>query len=272
MKTRVQNRSAFEEKGKGLLDFAGTYLSNAFPNPDREGCHPDAALQSLAFNPKESQPAVTEHLAACSPCFRRYAELLAELKFRREADEGLSWRRLSAWTKTHHVLAGTALACALLIAIGLGLLLRRIRQPNTPPMDTNHTPIPTEPLTPTAAYAAFSLDLSTLSPVRGSEPSTTAPQQRVRVPSSPLYLTLTLPLASEERSYNVRLTAGSHTVWSKSAQAHLHKGQTLIRVEADFQQVPGGSYNLEVESSSGIRLTQPVLMEGALPKGTKQKP
>jgi hypothetical protein len=268
---RIDDTTAREKSARELLDFARSYLSEAFPNPDRQGCPPDASLRSLAFNPTESEAAVTEHLAVCSPCFRRYAELLAEVKVRSEADEGLSWRRLSAWTKTHPVLAGTALACALLIAIGVGLLLRRIRQPNTLPMDTNHTPIPTEPLPPTVVYAAFSLDLSTLSPVRGAEPSTIASQQRVRVPSSPLYLTLTLPLASEERSYTVRLTAGIHTFWSKSAQAHLHKGQTLIRVEADFRQVPGGSYNLEVESSTGIRLVQPVSIETALPNSTEQK-
>src|SRR6266566_2228976 len=149
---RMKDRRAFERKDKDLLDFAQSYLSEAFPNPDRQGCPPDASLRSLALNPSQSEPTVTEHLAVCSPCFRRYAELLAELKFRREAEEGLAWRRLSAWTKTHPVLAGTALACALLIAIGVGLLLRRIRQPNAPPMDTNHTPIPTEPLSPTVAY------------------------------------------------------------------------------------------------------------------------
>src|SRR2546430_1560564 len=137
MRLKFKDRRAFERRGNDFLDFARSYLSEAFPNPDREGCPPDAALQSLAFNPKESQPAVTEHLAACSPCFRRYAELLAELKFRREAEEGLSSRRLSTWTKTHPVLAGTALACALLVVIGVGLLLRKIRQPNTPPIDAN---------------------------------------------------------------------------------------------------------------------------------------
>jgi hypothetical protein len=272
MKTRVKNPTALGNKGKDLREFAGNYLSEAFPNPDRDGCPPDSALSFLAFNPKEAQPTVTEHLAACSPCFRRYSELLAELRAQQRVEKSSSWKRISAWTKAHPVLVAAALACALFIAIGIGLLLRGIRQPNAPPMDTHRKPNPPEPLNPTVAYAAFSLDLSALSPVRGSEPSTTASQQRVRVPSSPLYLTLTLPLASEERSYNVRLTAGGHTFWSKSAQAHLHESQTLIRVEADFTQVPEGGYNLEVESSSGIRLTQPILMGGALPVGTEQKP
>ncbi len=267
----MKDRRAFEKKDKDLLDFAHYYLSEAFPNPDRQGCPPDAALRSLSLSPTESEPTVTEHLAACSPCFRRYAELLAQLKSQRAAEEKLSWARVATWSTSHPVLVGAALVCALLIAIGAGLLLNRIRVPNPPPLDTHRAPNPVQPLNPAVAYSPFSLDLSTLSPVRGSEPSTTGSHQRVRVPSSPLYLTLTLPLASEERSYNVRLTAGDRTFWSMSAQAHLHEGQTLIRVEADFRQVPPGSYNLEVESLAGVRLVQPVSIETALPNSTEQK-
>ena len=268
---RMKDRRAFEKKGKDLLDFANSYLSEAFPNPDRQGCPPDAALRSLALSPTESEPTVTEHLAACSPCFRRYAELLAQSRSQRAAEEKLSWARVATWSRSHPVLVGAALVCALSIAIGASLLLNRIRVPNPPPLDTHRAPNPVQPINPEVAYSPFNLNLSTLSPVRGSEPSTTGSHQRLRVPSSPLYLTLTLPLASEERSYNVRLTAGGHTLWSKSAQAHLHEGLTLIRVEADFRQVPAGSYNLEVESSTGIRLVQPVSVEAALPNSTEQK-
>src|SRR6266403_2993469 len=170
MRLKFKDRRAFERRGNDFLDFARTYLSEAFPNPDRQGCPSDAALRSLAFNPTEGQPAVTEHLAACSPCFRRYGELLAELKSQREKEKGFIWDRISVWTKAHPVLTGTAALCLLLIAIGVGLWLRGLRQPNSPPMETNRKPNPTEPLNPTLAYLPFSLDLGALSPVRGSEP------------------------------------------------------------------------------------------------------
>ena len=271
MRMRIKNRAALETKKRELLDFARSYLSEAFPNPDRQGCPPDAALRSLVFNPNESEPTVTEHLATCSPCFRRYSELLGELKSQPRLEPRLSFTRISAWSKAHPVLAGTAALCMLLIVIGVGLLLHGIRQPNTPPMDTHRKPNPTEPLNPTVAYSSFSLDLSALSPVRGSE-SATGTQQRVPVPSSPLDLTLTLPLASAEGRYDLRLTAGSETVWSKSAQAQLLKGKTLIQVEADFRQIRTGNYNLEVQSSTGIRLVQPVSIQAASPKSGEQKP
>jgi hypothetical protein len=268
---RIKNRAALETKKRELLDFARSYLSEAFPNPDRQGCPPDAALRSLAFNPNESEPTVTEHLAVCSPCFRRYTELLAELKSQPRVEPRFSFTRISAWSKAHPVLAGTAALCMLLIVIGVGLLLHGIRQPNSPPIDTHRRPNPTEPLNPTVAYSPFSLDLSALSPVRGSE-SATGTQRRVPVPSSPLDLTLTLPLASAEGRYDLRLTGGSETVWSKSAQAHLLKGKTLIQVEVDFRQIPARNYNLEVRSSSGIRLVQPVSIQAASPKSGEQKP
>src|SRR5712692_9425061 len=137
MRMRIKDRAALEKKNRQLLDFARSYLSEAFPNPDRQGCPPDAALRSLAFNPNQSEPTVTGHLAVCSPCFRRYAELLAESQSQREAQRESSWGRVSAWTRAHPVLAGTAALCMLLIVIGVGLLLHEIRQPNTPPMDTH---------------------------------------------------------------------------------------------------------------------------------------
>jgi hypothetical protein len=271
MRMRIKDRATLEKKNRELLDFARSYLSEAFPNPDRQGCPPDDSLRSLAFKPTESEAVVTEHLAVCSPCFRRYSELLALLKSQMAAKERLSWEHISEWSRTHPLLVGTVLACALFIAIGASLLLNRLRVPNPSPLETHRAPNPVQPVNPAVAYLPFSVNLSALSPVRGSEPSTTESHQRVRVPRSPLYLTLTLPFASEERSYNVRLTAGGHAFWSKSAQAHLQEGKTLIRVEADFQQVPPGSYNLEVESSTGIRLVQPVSIETALPNNTEQK-
>ena len=268
----MKDRKAFGNQERVLLDFARSYLSKGFPNPDREGCPPDDAIRSLAFNPRESGPEVTEHLATCSPCFRRYSELLAELKAQQQAAES-PWSRISMWSKAHPVLAATALACALFIAIGMSLLLRGIKQPIAPPIETNRKPSPTQPVNPTVAYLPFSLDLSRLSfPVRGSESAPIGTKQRVLVPNSRLNLTLTLPFASPEGPYEVRLAAGGQTAWSKSAQAHLQKGKTLIQVEADFTKIQAGNYNLEVRSLTGIRLIQPVSIQPPLPNNGEQKP
>jgi len=271
MKMNFKNRRDLKIKGRDLLDFARSYLSEAFPNPDRRGCPPDAALRSLAFNPNEGEPALTEHLAACSPCFRRYGELLDEFKHQTAKEKRFAWARISVWTKAHPVLAGTAVLCLLLIGIGVGFFLNGIRKPNTPPIDAHRKPNPTEPHNPTVAYSPFSLDLSALSPIRGSEPPT-GTQRRVLVPNSPLDLTLTLPLASPEGRYDLKLTAEGQTFWSKAAQAHLQRGKTLVEVDADFTQIQTGNYSLEVRSSTGIRFVQLVSIQPLPARTAEQKP
>jgi hypothetical protein len=264
----MKDRTQFEKKDNELLDFARSYLSDGFPNPERQGCPPDGALRSLALNPSLSETSVTEHLASCSPCFVRYSELLVELKLQKAAEEESSWNRLSAWPKTHPVLTGTLVACAAIIAIVAGILFSRVRQPNLPPNEVHNTPGRTPAVEHAAVYSPFSIDLSKVSPIRGSQnPSTES--LRVRVPNSPLDLTLILPLGSEERAYRVTLKDATKTVWSKTVQAHLKNGQVLVRFEVDLTQLAAGHYEVDVESPTGIRLVQPVSIEDASLKKTE---
>jgi hypothetical protein len=67
-------------------EFAKSYLSEAFPNPQRIGCPRDWELIRMSEHPKEEiHAAISEHLTFCSPCFNRYMEILAELKRRMRA-------------------------------------------------------------------------------------------------------------------------------------------------------------------------------------------
>jgi len=64
-----------------FFGFAKSYLSEAFPNPQRVGCPPDSDLQRMAQQPVEARDAAaSEHLTCCSPCFNRYMEILANLR------------------------------------------------------------------------------------------------------------------------------------------------------------------------------------------------
>ncbi len=65
-----------------FFGFAKSYLSEAFPNHQRIGCPPDSDLVRMAERPTEQDAPVSEHLTACSPCFRRYMEILDRLKQR----------------------------------------------------------------------------------------------------------------------------------------------------------------------------------------------
>ena len=70
-------------KEEEFFGFAKSYLSEAFPNPQRIGCPPDSELTNMAEHPSEAaHSVVSQHLTGCSPCFSRYMEILAELKKR----------------------------------------------------------------------------------------------------------------------------------------------------------------------------------------------
>src|SRR5256885_5129 len=166
MRSRDKSRSASGAMSKEFLQSARAYLSEAFPNPDRAGCPSDSRLRSLAFDPREADATITEHIGTCSPCFKRYSELLTEFKVQQELEES-PWSRAAAWLKARPVLVATALVCAVLLVIGAGLLLRGTWQPNLPPIVTHKEPPPPQSPHPTVAYVPFSLDLSTVSPVRG---------------------------------------------------------------------------------------------------------
>ena len=78
-KERPESNDEFSEAE--FFGFAKSYLSEAFPNPQRVGCPRDSELQRMAEQPVEARDAAaSEHLTCCSPCFNRYIEILADLK------------------------------------------------------------------------------------------------------------------------------------------------------------------------------------------------
>src|SRR5262249_9664256 len=66
--------------GGELLVVAGSYLSDAFPNPQRIDCPPDDVLRSMAIRPLASDAYVSDHLTCCSPCFKAYTGHLAQAR------------------------------------------------------------------------------------------------------------------------------------------------------------------------------------------------
>jgi hypothetical protein len=78
VRRKTTEREAFREEE--LLVFTRSYLSDAFPNPERTGCPPDDALRLMAIRPLGSDESVSEHLTCCSPCFNAYMGHLAQAK------------------------------------------------------------------------------------------------------------------------------------------------------------------------------------------------
>jgi len=162
------------------------------------------------------------------------------------------------WGRAHPLLAGAVAVCGIALLILAGFAFERIW--NTRKVATaTHTQPRSAPQS-VAIYTPFRMDLSNLSPVRGDD-SARHEISQLPVPHKPLEMVLVLPIGSEPGVYSIELKDNGNAIWSGVAEARLENGHDTIRIDADFSQVPPGAFDLEVGSSAGIRLTQPVLLE-----------
>jgi hypothetical protein len=246
-------------RNEELLVFARSYLSDAFPNPERIGCPTDDALRLRAIRPLKGDASIGEHLMSCSPCFNAY---MVHLEQARARVRKITWVKRSV--AAVGVAAVLAIVCYLFLAKpgGTPLVAPRNPAPIANPQKPGETPA-------TVNYVPLSIDLSGATPTRGSRETAThmAPQP---IPSnSPVAMSLRLPLASEEGLYSITLSSEGHVVWSAQSQARRENGDTVLRVHADFKDIPAGRYTLRV-SSSGRHLTVPVLIQSAQPRNKEQ--
>jgi len=247
-------------KEEELLVFSSSYLSDAFPNPERTGCPPDDALRLMAIRPLGCDESVSEHLTCCSPCFNAYMGYLVQTK-----------AKIRRTTSIRRSAAALSIA-AILVIVAYVFLAKHRNAPIVAPGNPAPTTTPGRPdqAQTTAMYVPVLIDFSNASPTRGSKQSTARSVPQVIPSGSPVALSLRLPLGSEERLYLITLRSGRNIVWSESMQARRENGDTLLRVHADFKDLPNGSYNLQV-SSAGRQLSAPVLIRNALPESTEQE-
>ncbi len=250
----TKKRRVFETE-RDLLHFARSYLSEGFPNPERNGCPPDNALRVLANRPTQSDESISSHLTCCSPCFNAY---MAHLEHARA--EGLQSRRIRRASRIRRSPVAACIVFGMIVAVYM-VVIRRHSEPIVAPRTPEQIGQPGTPQVPaTAIYIPVLIDLSNASPVRGSHEGEAGPSPQV-IPSNPLIdFTLQLPLGSEARGYSVMLSSNRDVAWSGSAQAHLENGQMLLHMHADFTHVHVGNYDLVVVSKS-FRLTVPVVVK-----------
>jgi CHAT domain-containing protein len=218
-------------KGDEFLRFADSYLREAFPNPSRQGCPEDRELQRLAEKPTQADLSLTEHISCCSPCYIRYAALLAQQKAGFDAEHPLEhyW-----YANRSRILWATAVTVLLACVAVLLIVTRPASQPT---------------------YQALKVDLSGVSPGRGANQN---PPREIQVPQRLLDLIIQLPIGSEEGSYQVSLRSGPSVVWSQVAQAHLTDHIVQLETRADFRSFRVGKYELIIESATGLRFVQPI--------------
>jgi len=254
MASNIKKQRLFK-RDQDLFDFARAYLSEAFPNPERNGCPPDEKLRALARRPIESNLRITDHLTCCSPCFNAYMAHLSSVRVE-AADSSRFF--LSILKRRSLRLAAAAIAIVLALAT-YAFITRAHNAPTVAPL--THAPAgPGAPsqLPPSAIYVPVVLDLSNASPQRGMHKNVPPP---LVIPANPLVdLHVLLPLGSGEQLYLVKLSSKGLVVWSESAVAHPENGQMSIQIKANLSHVLTGEYELDV-LSKGFHLSAPAVLE-----------
>ena len=246
---RQKNRALVTERH--LLGFARSYLSEAFPNPRRNGCPSQDALRALAEEPTRSEGSISSHLSACSPCFNAYLACLERARLRTQRV-----RRVQRIEITAAIVV--SLICFLLITryrrqVTISRTEERVEQS----LSTAQTPGIAPP-------SSLLIDLGNASPMRGALDVQRSFAPPV-IPSSPsVDLILKLPLGSEDRNYSMRLNSHGSAVWSDRAKPHFKHGQMLLHTLVDFSHVTPGRYDLVVVAKD-FRVSIPVLVKSVSP-------
>ena len=204
------------EEARLIKTYQRVLQEGGFPNPDRAGCPDNKTLRAIAFRKLGSEQVKdwSEHLGTCTPCFREYTE------FRKQAE----WRREAAY------LSMAAAVILLVLAVGWWKL-----RASHPVVITAHNRV-----------VADMRNRLTLRGGQGREPS-----------EGPLVLgrgiddvSFYLPEGSRAGTYEVavfREDLGEPLV-SRTSQATLEKGMTVLNATLDLSRIPSGRYLL------GIRL------------------
>jgi hypothetical protein len=241
-----------------LLRFARSYLSEAFPNPGRQGCPSPDALRALAEHSTRSEGLISSHLSVCSACFNTYLACLERARLRMQRVRRVQRIEIS-------------LTAAIVLSLVCFLLITRYRRPETPSRTEGRsaqTPSSLQMPATTTAVPVL-IDLGNASAVRGAPDVERNPTLPV-IPSSPsVNLILKLPFGSEDRNYSIRLNSRGSAVWLLTAKPHFNHGQALLHTHADFSQVSPGKYELVVVAKYS-RVSVPVLVKNISPANIRK--
>ncbi len=184
-------------------------LGGEFPNPNRAGCPRSEILRAMAFRKLDKEQVLdwAEHLGTCSPCFREYTEFCKQVE----------WRRNAAYI---------GVAAAVLVVLSFAWWGWR----------SSHSAVIT-------AHSHVVADLRNRLTLRGeqSSGSGTGPLVFKRgIDEVSIYL----PEGSLSGTYEVavfREDLGEPLV-SRTTQATLEKGITLLNATLDLSRIPAGRY------------------------------
>lgn len=200
-----------EEK---LLRSAKELFLNEFPNPERKGCADSGTIKAMAFGKLSGERASLwwAHFATCSPCTREFAAFQLQAKAAR------------------NIRIGVGIAASILLAVGIVTWLAmqgRIFGPE---------PLPT--------YESSTLDLRTMSLVRGGSTPSGAP---LDLPRRRLALSIYLPTGTEPGAFEVEVTQEPEKpILTAFGSVNLRDYIAVLDVKLDLTDLAPGSYLLAI--------------------------
>ena len=205
----------FEE----LREIVQQTILREFPNPERNGCLGTEMLRELANRPRPTRDAAWEHVTHCSPCYREFLDLRAQVKKQREIESRRLIRR--------RVVAVVTAALGVGVAVAAYEVLHRASI--LPPKGGG-------------SYQAASLDLKYRSVARGA--SETNPSLALVLRKERLDLTILLPIGSEPGHYEIQLLKKiDEPLLDVSGDAVVEQhGITTLRARVDLSALMAGSY------------------------------
>ena len=204
-------------------------FGNANANPARIGCPPEEDLPALARRERPIDDAAYDHLADCSPCYRKVRALQQAW----ERQRGIGWSNRTRWV-------AAAAALVFLVAGSAWLYVR-----------TNSTPIqPTLPTPSAVASARLVVELDLRRYTVSRSPQEQVDRPPLALPQGLLNLTLLLPVGSEPGAYDLQLMdAASRVMASASGNAAIRNFITTLEVTIDLRATTSGPYQLAFRRS-----------------------
>jgi hypothetical protein len=238
---------------RDLLGFARSYLSEMFPNPDRQGCPAPDTLRGFAEHSTRSEGSISTHLSFCSPCFNTYLACLERSRLRMHRVRRVQRIKIMV-------------TAALVLSVIGFLLITKYPRPETA-LRTDITAAQSRSslqMHGTATPVSVLIDLGNASPVRGAPDVQPSPVPPVILSSPSVHLILKLPFGSEDRNYSIRLNSRESAVWLLTVKPRFNHGQALLHAHADLGQVSPGRYELVVVAKD-FRVSVPVLIKNISP-------
>jgi hypothetical protein len=214
-------------------DLLKRFFANAFPNPNREGCPDQTVLRAIAAATLPLDHPALAHVSSCSPCYTEVESLTKEFQAAR--------RR-----KVH------LLAAAAVVAVAGGVVLWTIhnhRRTTEQPLisEARKSPPPQVPSSPQSTDKTpvnIPIDLRPFAPTRNIVDQ--KPMPSFPLPSDHVNLQITLPLGSDDGSYEVRIQApgSAEAVKATNGRATIIDGDTRLEVDLDLSGVAPGQYTM----------------------------